>query len=100
VVHAALGKAHHQPQVGLRQFLLGAPAPGLAQRDRFERARKFAGRNLGPALDRLNRLLRRFDRVAISSRFSPLPLIFSKWPSSAAAASCRSCHLLRPVASS
>lgn len=61
MVRATLGKAHHQPQVGVRQFPLGAPAVGLAHRDRFERACKFAGRNLGPALHRLDRFLRRFD---------------------------------------
>ena len=61
MVRVTLGKAHHQPQVGFGQFLLGAPALGLARRDRFERARKFVGRNLDPALDLLDRLLRRFD---------------------------------------
>jgi hypothetical protein len=33
----------------------------LARRDHFERACKFVGRNLDPALDLLDRLLRFFD---------------------------------------
>ncbi len=48
-------------QVSFGELFLSAPALGLARRDRFERARKFVGRNLDPALDLLGRLLRRFD---------------------------------------
>src|SRR5208282_2734393 len=58
-VPVALGKAHHQPQVGFGQLLLGAPALGLARRDRFQRAHKFVSPNLDPALDLLDRLLLR-----------------------------------------
>src|SRR6266852_2196603 len=60
-VRVTLGEAHHQSQVGFGQLFLSAPALGLARCDRFERERKFLGRNLDPALDLLDRLLRPFD---------------------------------------
>ena len=96
----ALGKAHHQPQVAFGQLLLGAPALGLARRDRFERARKFVGRNLDPALNLLDRLLRRFDSRGDIEQVLAAAVDLQRRRSSASAASRRSCDLLRPVASS
>ena len=94
VVRVTLGKAHHQPQVGFRQFLLGAPALGLARRDRFERRANSSVATLTLRSTSLMVFCAALIRVAISSRFSRLPLIFSIWRrSSASAASCRSCAL-------
>ena len=60
-VGVALGQAHDQAQVGLGQFLLGAPALVLAGGDDFDRTAELLAGRLDPPLDRLHGALRLAD---------------------------------------